>query len=364
MNNKFLFYCSDFHGIGHFTRTSIIVNYLARQYKKGEYLLITNKYILPKAFPPNVKIIILPPVSINTRPRDCRYQKELPWELNEWSEILNKIVLNFKPDVFYSDLNPCGGYGELRLVLPNIKKNGIKCILGLRDILDGPRQTKKEWMNKGKNILSIYDYDELLVFGEKELFMSLYSPYIKNVKISFVGPPIIKKQIPAMKKEIDILGVFGGGGKSKEQVEYLAKILSSFDSKKIVIIVGPLFPKKSIEELRKNHPWIRFVRETTQMEKFMSKSKLVITHCGNNCIWESVMYCGNVISFPRLKLTRKEQSIKSKYLKKKYGIEYLNYNFSEKKNTSLIKRKLKNSSTTIPLPGSALNERLMKYWKK
>ena len=146
MKKCIFLYSSDFHGFGHFTRNLKIATFLS-QNKNYIIYLVTNKYFLREELPKNVKILKMPKINVVGRPRDYRYLKDLPKEIKNWSNYLIDLIKQYKPMLFYNDLNPNGGYGELRYVLPYIKKNNINTIIGLRDILDSKQQTKKEWMN-------------------------------------------------------------------------------------------------------------------------------------------------------------------------------------------------------------------------
>lgn len=181
-----LFYVNDFHGLGHITRTLRIVNYLASKEKNNRFIVITNKRDKEFTLQKNVEIALLPSISVDKRPRDCRYLEKLVPEIDVWVDFLKKEIQRTNTQVFYSDLNPSGGYGELRVILPWLKNKNIKTIIGLRDILDDIEQTKKEWFDN-KNIVSIYDYNKIIVWGEEEIFNEHYKTLLREKEIHFPG---------------------------------------------------------------------------------------------------------------------------------------------------------------------------------
>jgi predicted glycosyltransferase len=334
------FYSTDFPGMGHFTRTDRIADFLAGICKKDNFIIITNKYIIKRNLPKNLKILLLPYIQIKKKPKNIRfvYCPEIVDKLQPWIKFVTKKIYNYAPKVFYSDLSPSGGYGELKHIFPILKKLKIKTIIGLRDILDSPSRTKREWVNN--NIISIYDYDRILVYGNNVQFKKLYdSILLSKSKMFFPGYIFPKKYSSFSKKTIDILALFGGGGNSIDQIYYIARLLNRFQDKKIIIVTGPLFSKQIHKVIKSRYKHIRFVKSANNVPSFISMSRLIISHGGYNTSLEALINSKQVLLFPR-HIVRKEQIYRAKYFKKMGFCDYIDSRNSEKVNVEKINRAL------------------------
>ncbi|OIO43086.1 hypothetical protein AUJ62_00550, partial [Candidatus Pacearchaeota archaeon CG1_02_32_21] len=333
-------------GIGHITRVLRITRGLSKINHKKTYWIITNKCPSITKLPKNVKIIILPKIKVNKKLKDCRYAKKISQKANIWGSFIIEHVSKKGVTLFFSDLNPNGGYGELRKVFDYLKNTDIKKVIGLRDILDTKKQTKKEWLANKEGILSIKDYDKIIVFGKQEIFKDLYWDIMPVKKISFIDPIFPVKKKVTKGENIDIFAMFGGGKNSVEQINYLARILPYLSLKKTVIVTGFLFPKKSYEKLKKKYPNIQFLRWTKKAPEYISRARLTIAHCGYNSVNDVFLYSDNFLLFPRTKKGRKEQIIRAQYLKEKGYCDFISMKNKKESNveiilTSLANRKLK-----------------------
>lgn len=351
--------------MGHFTRTVRIVEFLASKCKKDKFVIITNKYLIKKSLPKNIIILLLPNANIKDKPKNVRYvyHPEVVEKLSHWILFINKQLDKYKPSVFYSDLSPSGGYGELKYIFPVLKKRNIKTIIGLRDILDSPNRTRKEWIDN--KIISIYEYDRILIYGHESYFKRTYSKILlpKN-KINFPGYILPEKYPISKTKKIDILALFGGGGSSFEQIIYISKLLSKIKNKNIIIITGPLFPKKTHSLLQAQYKNIKFIKTANHTQQFISNSKLIISHCGYNTVLESLINSKKVIIFPR-QIVRKEQIYRAKYFKEKGYCDYINSNNSDKTNLKKIEKAFLNERTKKLYLKNGLNNNLKKlFWLK
>lgn len=341
MNKTIFLYSLDFHGFGHITRNIRLAEKIAEKYPTYKIYLLSNKFFIQKRLPKNVKKIKLPLLNIKKKAVHCRFSSKPPKQSKIWTNFLMKLITKHKPNIFYVDLFPGGAFGELREVLLLLSKMRIKKIIGLRDIRDNIKRTEIEWFNKETHIPSVLDYDEILIFGEKYLFMKLYSSLIPNLKkFTFVGyllPPFLKKDY---EKKIDVFCLFGGGGKSMIQVNYLAKVLNKLSKKVLILLTGPLYPKKEFKKLKKRYKNIKFIMKTKKVQKYILKSKLTITHGGYNSLMDSLQYSNNLLMFPREGISQ-EQNIRAKYFKQKGICDYIslknNVNYTYKKIVRYLK---------------------------
>jgi predicted glycosyltransferase len=86
------------------------------------------------------------------------------------AQILRAAVESFRPQVLLADKHPLGPGEELRPALQVARTEGVRTVLGLRDILDHPATVASEWAPR-----AIFDqiqryYDRVLVYGRPHIF--------------------------------------------------------------------------------------------------------------------------------------------------------------------------------------------------
>lgn len=81
------------------------------------------------------------------------------------SALLQAAVQSFQPTVVLVDKHPLGAKRELLPAIREAKKLGTRLVLGLRDILDDPETTRREWHDAGVPQVIEGDYDHILVYG-------------------------------------------------------------------------------------------------------------------------------------------------------------------------------------------------------
>jgi predicted glycosyltransferase len=86
------------------------------------------------------------------------------------ANILRASVESFQPDVLLVDKHPIGAGGELLSALESVRNNGGRAMLGLRDILDDPVSVHQEWLETNLMAQVSRLYDEVLVYGQPEIF--------------------------------------------------------------------------------------------------------------------------------------------------------------------------------------------------
>jgi predicted glycosyltransferase len=86
------------------------------------------------------------------------------------SEILTTAVKTYFPSVVLVDKHPFGASGEFRTGLEELRKQGGRAALGLRDILDEPAHVLREWQRmRMQHRIAAY-YDEVFIYGQRSIF--------------------------------------------------------------------------------------------------------------------------------------------------------------------------------------------------
>lgn len=172
---KLLFYSHDSYGLGNIRRMVAIADFIVSRHRDVFILLITGSPML-HAFRthPQIDYIKLPCLQrsqhgVYSAKLQCFNSSDL---LSARSDLIQKAVSAFEPDLVLVDKKPEGLSGELKqtlLFLSSLPKVP-RCVLLLRDILDAPEVTKRIWNKNAYYQLVEKYYDQVLVVGERRVF--------------------------------------------------------------------------------------------------------------------------------------------------------------------------------------------------
>jgi len=170
---RFLFYSHDGLGLGHTRRNIAIAAALTDLAPEASVLLATGAdYVARLGLPPQVDILKLPGLRKTANGEYTARHLNLPVaEIRGLrSEILTTTVKTYFPSVVLVDKHPFGASGEFRAGLEELRKQGGRSALGLRDILDEPAYVLTEWRRmRMQHRIAAY-YDEVFVYGQRSIF--------------------------------------------------------------------------------------------------------------------------------------------------------------------------------------------------
>lgn len=170
---RFLFYSHDGLGLGHTRRNLAIATALTELAPQASVLLATGAdYVARLGVPPQVDILKLPGLRKIANGEYCARHLNLPVpEIRELrAELLTTAVKAFFPSVVLVDKHPFGASGEFRNGLEELRKQGGRAALGLRDILDEPEYVLEEWRPmRMQHRIAAY-YDEVFIYGQRSIF--------------------------------------------------------------------------------------------------------------------------------------------------------------------------------------------------
>ncbi|MBE9166430.1 glycosyltransferase [Pleurocapsales cyanobacterium LEGE 06147] len=237
------------------------------------------------------------------------------------SNLIKTAVVNFQPDLLLVDKKPYGLLGELKETLEYLKTilPETKLALLLRDILDSPEVTIKDWQEQGYDRAVQHYYDRVLIVGMPEIFDPIKEyqfPQIVSEKVRFCG--YIRKQ-PAFKSsqqvrqelqigtEEKLVLVTPGGGEDgyclvKTYLDSLELLQNGYKVKSL-IISGPEMPeseRKILLEMTKNYPGAIAKEFTEDLMSYMAASDLVISMGGYNTITEILSLSKKAVVVPRI----------------------------------------------------------------
>jgi predicted glycosyltransferase len=237
------------------------------------------------------------------------------------SDLIKAAVINFKPDLLLVDKKPYGLQGELKASIDYLKNHlpETKLVLLLRDILDAPEVTVKEWQQQGYYEALQQDYARILVVGMSEIFdvtQEYKFPPSLCQKTEFCGyirreygcqrPEVIRQQLNVRSDEKLVLVTSGGGGDGYRLVKTYLEGLAEFNAAgkiKSLIVSGPEMPREKRQEIFravKHLPHVQISEFTDDLASYMEAADAVICMGGYNTICEVLSLSKKAVVIPRV----------------------------------------------------------------
>lgn len=334
---KIIVYSHDAFGLGNIRRMLAICKYLQQNIPSVSILVISGSPAIHSfRIPHGLDYIKLPCISRDFQ--GVMNPSYLETDLNQLlqlrSDLIKTTIINFQPDLILVDKKPYGLLDELRPALDYLKSNHYqtKLVLLLRDILDEPKTTIKEWQKHGY-YQGINDYyDRVLIVGTPDIFdtareyrfplslveKTIFCGYIRK-EMSQINPQLIREKLNLQPTEKLIVVTPGGGEDGYPLINNYLDCLALLDFPlKSLIILGREMPKGSQKALitkiaqTKNVVYLDF---STYLMNYLDAADLIVSMAGYNTITEILSLQRKVIAIPRSHPSL-EQSIRVNQLEK------------------------------------------------
>jgi predicted glycosyltransferase len=315
---RFLFYSHDGLGLGHTRRHFAVAAALAEQSPHSAILLATGseeagRYGLPR----QVEILKLPGLrkDANEKYSSSRLHVSVGEIRALRSSILLSAVRAFEPDVVLVDKHPFGASGEFKDGLNALRRRGGRAVLGLRDILDHPRQVLMDWRKVQHQIPNYYE--KVFVYGERDVFDPVasydFSPILAQ-RTTFCGYVFQKESALAL-ENFDwpfpkphertrpvVLATTGGG-------EDGFRLLSTFIRAAAgapwqgVVIAGPMMPDAKLATIEKScaENDVAFRHYVPHLSALFSSIDALVCMGGYNTLVEAAALGVPTVCVPRVK---------------------------------------------------------------
>ena len=345
---RFLFYCHDTFGLGHFRRTLSLAKHFTALLPDTEALIVTGSP-LAHAFelPPRVDYIKLPAV---TKRSDGTYAAHsLTLEFTAIRDLravlLREAAQAYHPDVFLVDHAPLGLKREALPTLTFLRTTypTCLCVLGLRDILDARHLVRHSWIQEGVYSALEQLYHLILVYGSQQLFDivteyalspavaqrvrfcgyldRLTTAFPKNEANSYTDPCILDLR-PEVALDTDRLVVLtaGGGGDGFPLMQAYLLGLGRLEKPDFtsVLVTGPLMDANELRMLRELAATLP--AGTVRIESFLpnplhlfAAADLVVSMAGYNTVCELLALGQRTLLVPRC-IPRQEQLLRATLL--------------------------------------------------
>jgi len=331
-------YSHDTFGLGHLRRNLAIAEHLlARDPGFDVWLLTGSPVIRSWVLPAGLHVQPLPPVVKVGAERYVPRSGRDPFSLVKGyrEALILKTVLRERPDVILVDHAPAGMKGELLPTLGLLRRElpATRVVLGLRDILDSPDVVRTLWEEEGTYDLLEHAYDQILVYGSRELFdlVPAYGiPEAMARKVSYagyVGREPRRKSVASRAawaavgpcaEGPRVLVTAGGGGDGMFLMEAYLRALTMVPEgvASSLIVTGPLMPPEQVAALSAlagDRSDVAFLAYTTDLPELLLDADLVVSMGGYNTSVEILAARKNAIIVPRA-APREEQRMRASLL--------------------------------------------------
>lgn len=328
---RLAFYSHDGYGLGHFRR-SLLLAQKAQEHLGGlEILMVTGS---SRAYffdlPADTRIVTLDTVTKNAEgnytPRNDLMT--LTETLARRRKTLRRALTEFNPDLLVVDHVPTGLRGELLPLLADLKAQGTRLAIGLRDIIDEGPLVKNSWIKDGCSQLIEHLYDHIWVYGNQKVFDlgKLYGLSTSACeRIEYLGylrrsvhtsgstePTGTAFKTPSSLKRI--VCVSGGGEDGFPIGSTFLETLELYPHKlEGTLITGPFLSRTDSQALASRFGSVsnlQVLRFTTHLEQHLNSADLVVTMGGYNAMMEAISTRKPTVVIPRV-FPRKEQWLRA-----------------------------------------------------
>ncbi|MEO0406893.1 MAG: glycosyltransferase [Cyanobacteria bacterium P01_A01_bin.135] len=327
---KLMVYSHDAFGLGNIRRMVAICSYLLDAMPGLSVLVVSGSPALHSfRLSPRLDYIKLPCLS-----RDQAGQMgatfldtSLEETVNLRAELILSATQHFKPDVFLVDKKPSGLLQELQPTLNYLERRtltGIKTqlVLLLRDILDAPEVTRRQWKRQGYFDLVERLYSQIWVVGSPDVF-DLPREYgfpeaIAN-KVRFCGyirrqpgrrsRATVRQDLYLNPEDQMVLVTPGGGADGESLVMTYLKMATGPAAAtlpvtlKSLIVCGyemPLPQRQRVHDIAAAHPYIEVIDFSDDVLSLMDAADLVVSMGGYNTTCEILSLRKRAVVVPRI----------------------------------------------------------------
>ncbi len=320
-------YCHEGMGVGHLRRTMTICDTLVRRYPSLTCKIATGSpYHSLFDSGPRVGWFKLPTITKHTDGTYLPTNSGLTIDpvINVRSRLLLQAVQKSEPNLVLVDKAPVGVCGELKKTLQWLKINRPKTriIFGMRDIEDEPSATIAQWTALDAEFSLASHYDEIWVYGMRELFdvaeSYRLSPVVRD-KLRYLGyvcRPIHADASPDPSGLKDVVVTVGGGTDGTMLLEmYLSQSARRLAEAgfRSILVAGPDLPSEDAERLAglasksESVTWLKTDRHMTSR---LRNARLIVSMGGYNTLCETVSLGRSAVVIPRT-APRREQYIRA-----------------------------------------------------
>jgi predicted glycosyltransferase len=329
------FYSHDTQGLGHIRRNLTIATAFSQLTSPPVMLMVSGTQVgSALKTPPGVDFLALPAVAKDAEGRYHARSMSLPLEelIRLRTNAIQCTLSAFAPDVLIVDKTPTGLQGELLPTLQLLRERGqTRIVLGLRDILDDPATTRREWdLTNSGPVINAY-YDEVWVYGDPTVYDPIREYDLAQElahKVRYTGyldsaglPQLTGDQPAALPLSTDVserrlaLCTVGGGQDGGDLSTAFARAELPPDTAG-VLVTGPYMPpatRSKLQRLAAQRPHFQLLEFVPEPLALLQRADYLIAMGGYNTVCEILAQRKPALIVPRVK-PRQEQWIRAERL--------------------------------------------------
>jgi predicted glycosyltransferase len=341
---RIVLYSHDTMGMGHMRRNLLLAQTFAADPINASVLLIAGAHeINGLAIPQGADCLTLPALRKNA---DGAYQpRSLALPISDLISLrqaaIKSAVETFRPDLLIVDKVPRGAFRELDPTLRYLRdRKGVRCVLGLRDVLDEPETVAREWEAEG-NTQAIRDfYDAVWIYGDPtvyDLLREYRMPAEVTERARFTGYLDARARTsdnePGAETLLDEVGLAGkrfvlcqlGGGQDGAEVAQVFSEAALPADLTGVLLTGPFMPRDVRQRLQRHaaaSSRFRLLEFAVEPTFLLRSAERVVAMGGYNTVCEVLSFDKRALIIPRT-TPRREQLIRAERLRDLGAIDLL-----------------------------------------
>ncbi|MCA0424301.1 MAG: hypothetical protein LCH61_13435 [Proteobacteria bacterium] len=326
---RIMIYSHDTFGLGHIRRARAIANAIVGADNTVSIIIVTGSPVVGNfEYGDGIDYVRLP--GVVKQPDGDYVSLSLRVPLDESvalrEAIIRQTAISFDPDILIVDKEPTGFRGEILPTLEFVKARGTRIVLGVRDILDEPEALVPEWERKGAAAALVQYYDNVLVYGLREIYEPLACLDLpKSVDERTVYTGYLRRELPRepnmtrypkLTKGDFLLVTTGGGGDGAALMDW---VISAYESRPsldlpALLVFGPFIPRDDRRALMERIGRLKNVDAISfdaKLERLMDRAAGVVAMGGYNTFCEILSLDKKALIVPRA-TPRLEQTIRAR----------------------------------------------------
>lgn len=326
---RILIYSHDTFGLGHIRRARAIANAIVGADATVSIIIVTGSPVVGNfEYGDGIDYVRLP--GVVKQPDGDYVSLSLRMPLDECvalrESIIRQTAVSFDPDILIVDKEPTGFRGEILPTLDFVKARGTRIVLGVRDILDEPEALVPEWERKGAAAALAQYYDNVLVYGLREVYEPLACLNLpQSVEDRTVYTGYLRRELPRepnltrypkLTKGDFLLVTTGGGGDGAGLMDW---VISAYESRPTLdlpalLVFGPFIPRDMRRAFMERVGRLKNVDAISfdaKLERLMDRAAGVVAMGGYNTFCEILSLDKKALIVPRA-TPRLEQTIRAR----------------------------------------------------
>ncbi len=329
--SRVLLYSHDTMGLGHLRRNLLLAKALTGPALDADVLLVTGATEVGRfTLPPGTECLVLPAYSKDLE--GGYHARRMRMALGELvdlrSQLIRGAVAAFDPDLVVVDNVARGVNGELDRMLRLLRaRDGVRCVLGLRDVRDEPRAVRRDWLRDRFEQTVADLYDEVWVYGDPRVY-DLRQEYEVSAqlaaKIRFTGYLDQRRRLddpnaaaPAAGAERQRLGLcLVGGGQDGDALAHAFAQAELPPGMRALLVTGPFMKdgaRKRLEQLVRSRTDMEITDFVPEPTALIRDASFVVSMGGYNTVCELLSFGTPGLIVPRV-APRREQLIRAERL--------------------------------------------------